>query len=234
MGACCDKMEIAITEGATGGLSASQSIDGQITQSTTALQLQEKFLSWTGDDFEIKTPDGTVLYKVDGKTKLVGVDRDQMIVSDASGTPVCVIQKKLAAVRATYSIFAFNPNQSDQEPEGDIEGRAFYKFAQVNKQLIGRQYNYYFCKGDEPNDVESFILQPKFGFGFQANIYIADGEGEKSDDVVATIGQAGLFQMESANTYAINVAPGMDLLGMLAFSVVVDKIREEDSMGDME
>ena len=51
------------------------------------------------------------------------------------------------------------------------------------------------------------------------------GEG---GTILGTCGQSSMIQLEQASTYVLEVAKGMDLLGMLCLAVAVDDMKDDN------
>ena len=51
------------------------------------------------------------------------------------------------------------------------------------------------------------------------------GEG---GTILGTCGQSSMIQIEEMSTYILEVAKGMDLLGMLCLAVAVDDMKDEN------
>lgn len=45
--------------------------------------------------------------------------------------------------------------------------------------------------------------------------------------ILGTCGQSSMLQLDDANKYVLEVAKGMDLLGMLCLAIAVDDMRDE-------
>ncbi len=64
-------------------------------------QMRQKLFSW-GDDFTIKTADGTDAYFVDGKALSLG---SQLLFQDMQGRELAFIKQKLLAWGPTYELY---------------------------------------------------------------------------------------------------------------------------------
>mmetsp|Transcript_147751 Transcript_147751/g.275307 ORF Transcript_147751/g.275307 Transcript_147751/m.275307 type:complete len:218 (-) Transcript_147751:125-778(-) len=204
----------------SGGFTAAQSVDGQITTEKTAFRIKEKFFSWSGGDFDVKNNKDEVCYKVSGKVMTM---RDKMVIQDPTGKKVCVIQKKLMDIRSTFQIFRYTPNQEGQESTETDDGTPIYRFAVIEKDIMALtpSFTYYLYQGND-NKVQVLHGSTKLmSFKFQMPI-------KKDEQLVANVGATSLFQFDAANTYAVEVGPGMDALGVICFAVAADEIRQDD------
>eukprot|EP00928_Gymnodinium_smaydae_P083917 TRINITY_DN67165_c0_g1_i1.p1 TRINITY_DN67165_c0_g1~~TRINITY_DN67165_c0_g1_i1.p1 ORF type:complete len:218 (-),score=48.20 TRINITY_DN67165_c0_g1_i1:181-834(-) len=204
----------------SGGFTQAQSIDGKITTENVAFRIKEKFFSWSGGDFEVKNNKDEVCYKVMGKVMTM---RDKMVIHDPQGNKLCVIQKKLLDIRETYQIFRYTPNQEGQESTEQDDGTDIYRFAVIEKDIVALtpSFTYYLYKG---NDEKVQVLHGSsvlMSFTFKMPI-------KKDEKLVANVGATSLFQFPDANTYAVEVGPGMDALGVICFAVVCDEMREQN------
>ena len=208
----------------------------------TTLILKEKFFSW-GGDFDIKDESGQVAYRVKGK---VFSFRDKMVIASATDdTKLCMLQKKLLSWTPTYQIYTYSPNfagQPSTETDGDIRestrqpslatplsdtprnnlAAAVYRFAIISSKFFScpPQYTYslYSASNDEPVPLWSAVEVCAWRF----QMVIDNAE----QVAVAKVGQTSLLQFDAANTYAVEVATGIDPLGAMCFAIAVEQIRD--------
>eukprot|EP00931_Biecheleriopsis_adriatica_P094412 TRINITY_DN68066_c0_g1_i1.p1 TRINITY_DN68066_c0_g1~~TRINITY_DN68066_c0_g1_i1.p1 ORF type:complete len:247 (+),score=49.60 TRINITY_DN68066_c0_g1_i1:89-742(+) len=203
----------------SGDFSEAQSIDGKITTGNEAFLIKEKFFSWSGGDFDVKNNKDEVCYKVSGKVMTM---RDKMVILDPQGNKLCVIQKKLLDIRETYQIFRYTPNKEGQESTEQDDGTPIYRFAVIEKDIVALtpSFTYYLYQGNDDKvqmlHGSSVLMSLKFKMPIK-----------KDEKLVANVGATSLFQFDVANTYAIEVGPGMDALGVICFAVACDEMRDK-------
>ena len=100
-------------------------LEGAALKEKKTYILREKMMSWSGD-FDIKDDQDNICYKVKGKVLTL---RDVMTILNPSGEPVAVLKAKLAACRATYQLYKYEPNQPGQKSTDEEDGRPLYRFA---------------------------------------------------------------------------------------------------------
>lgn len=194
------------------GFLPAQSV-GRITAFPEALVVKEKFFSFTGNDFDVVDHTGAVRFIVKGKMMTM---RDKMVITDAAGNKVAVMQKKILAIRETFQIYTYKPNVEGQESTETDEGMPVFRFAMVEKQLLG--FTPEFCwklyKGND--DLETVLLaKVEMSIGgmtqYKMNIKVP-GDG---NPILGSVGQSSMIQLIDMNTYILQVVKGMDLLGMV-------------------
>lgn len=200
--------------------SPAQSINGSLTTQSTAVLLQEKFFSWSGDDFKITDQTGNVWCQVNGKALSL---RDGMVFCDTNGNKICYMQKKLLSLRSTFQVYTYQPNKAGQESTETQDGTPVYRFAKIEKALMSMmgEYAFQLYDGNEEGEV---ILKARETSLLKLALKIT----KKSDDQqVGQVGQTSLFQVDDANKYAVEVCAGMDMMSAICLAIAVEKMREE-------
>ena len=236
MGACASiEYDLSATNG---GYTATQCADGQLTTEHTTVKLQRKIFSLHGNDFRIEDQTGAVRYIVGDKKRSAKPQlvRDAMVVYDPNGNKVAFMQRKLMAMTPQFVVYTYKPNASDQvSKEKDDEDLPLFRFALVRKRFIGHGIypalmpvvEYYLYDGNEPRKHPSLEMRQQLTLGFSA--YIAAPTAR--DTVLGHVGQTKLMTLQ--NEDAIELAPGMDLLGMICFSIGAEEFREKKSSNGM-
>lgn len=76
-----------------------------------------------------------------------------MVIMDATGRKVAMLQKYLLAVRATYVVYSYEPNTPGMEAkERDDEGVPVYRFADIQKAV--------FTMTDEVHEAQLCSMRP--------------------------------------------------------------------------
>ena len=155
--------------------------------------------------------------------------RDKMVISNASGEKVAMLQRKLLALPATFVIYSYKPNAEGQESTETDDGTPVYRFAQVTRALMSLTPEFYYklYQGNDPEESSRLVAKVQMSLAgftkFKMDIKVP-GEG---GTVLGTCGQSSMLQAESGSTYNLEVAKGMDLLGMLCLAVAVDDMKDD-------
>ena len=152
--------------------------------------------------------------------------RDRMIIMDPQGNRLCMLQRQIMALRSTFQVYSYQPNQEGQESTETVDNVPVYRFAMIEKQIsdfVG-QYCYKLYKGND-NEETVVICAAQMAFQLTLKMY---RKGDEAKKPLATVGQTEALQFDSANEYALSVAKGMDLLAMLCLAVAVDDIQKDD------
>jgi uncharacterized protein YxjI len=182
-----------------------------VARQTETLILKEKVLSLSGDSFSIKThPGQQPVFSVAGDAfSLSG----RKTVTDISGTPLFQIRKQHFKIPATY--YAENlQGQKIFEVQGKWSfgsSKAYGLFSYLDQASGQTKQARLFMKGDF----------------FDRRADITD---EATGHVVAMIDRQFLNARQllgGQQTYAVTVAPGMDLAVIVAMCICLDERRNE-------
>ena len=68
--------------------------------------LEEKGISMSGEDFEVKTPEGELVLKIDGgnRVPIPGVVWDKLAVTSAGGSKIASLERQAFAMTASYDV----------------------------------------------------------------------------------------------------------------------------------
>ncbi|KAB8235717.1 tubby C-terminal-like domain-containing protein [Aspergillus alliaceus] len=178
-----------------------------IAQQTETLALKEKVLSLTGDSFTIKLVNGQPLLRVEGKVMSISGRKS---VYDMAGTHLFNIVKEHFHLHTTFAA---------QEPAGK-------KFLEVKSsfKLFGSKATATFTSPSTGN-TESLAMR---GNWLDSAAEIVD---EATGSVVARIdrklfrGRDIIFDQQS---YAVSVAPGIDMALIAAMCICFDEKNNEN------
>ncbi|KAH7239041.1 tubby C-terminal-like domain-containing protein [Fusarium tricinctum] len=176
-----------------------------IANQTETLVLKEKVMSLTGDSFDIKLANGQPILKVEGKVMSISGRKK---VFDMNGNHLFSIVKELLHIHATYAV---------EDPNG-------VKIMEVKNsfKLIGSKATATFTSSNGAAEV----LEMK-GSWFD---YAADIFDKSTNTVVARIDRkllSGRDVLFGQQTYALMVAPGVDMALMAALCICMDEKNNE-------
>ncbi|KAJ4157632.1 hypothetical protein NW754_009277 [Fusarium falciforme] len=176
-----------------------------IARQTETLVLKEKVLSLTGDSFDIKLANGQPILKVEGKLLSISGRKS---VYDMQGNHLFDIVKKLLNIHTTFHV---------ESPQGQVlmEVKSSFK-------LLGSKATATFTSTDGKQDV----LEMKGGW----LDYAADIMDKTTGTAVARIDRKLLSGKDiffGQQTYALVVAPNVDMALMAALCICMDEKNNE-------
>ncbi|KAM6528850.1 hypothetical protein FALCPG4_009804 [Fusarium falciforme] len=176
-----------------------------IARQTETLVLKEKVLSLTGDSFDIKLANGQPILKVEGKLLSISGRKS---VYDMQGNHLFDIVKKLLNIHTTFHV---------ESPQGQVlmEVKSSFK-------LLGSKATATFTSSDGKQDV----LEMKGGW----LDYAADIMDKTTGTAVARIDRKLLSGKDiffGQQTYALVVAPNVDMALMAALCICMDEKNNE-------
>ncbi|KAJ7622103.1 tubby C-terminal-like domain-containing protein [Roridomyces roridus] len=180
-----------------------------VAQQQMTLVLKEKVLTWSGEDFSVKDQWGSVVVRCEGKLFSIS---DQKKFVDASGNHVFTLKNKIWHIHKTM------------EAE-DLAGNVILKL-RGKIQLFGSTMNITFTNFADNREVE--LVCKGDWIGRKATIARSD-----TNQIVAQIGRNFLNAREifaGAETYQVNVAPGVDLALIAAICIALNE-RNRESQG---
>jgi uncharacterized protein YxjI len=179
--------------------------------SCVTLAIQERALSFTGEDFDVVTvPDTRPVCKVRGAMlHLPGKDR-MRLVDPRSNSVVGALDRKLIALTPTYDIFR------GSEKIGWIERKtlAFRDTFDIHLEATPKMGPIkppaaFYVEGDFLD--RQFVMKNRRG------------------DAVAVVSKSGFFpQFDAFNHYQVKVAPGMDVGLVIASACAIDEEFDEE------
>lgn len=186
-------------------------LDAELMHATnTAYELEEKGLSMTGEDFEIKNPLGQVLLRISGGNRLPIGNMpvwDKLTISTGSGQTIASLDREMIAMTPTYDVL---------RPDGS-------KFGRISKAMLGLTETFeFFLEGDNGGPVlkaEGSFSERSFEF--------------KSRDgaTVATVGR-GYYQTDNENRYHVVVGPQVDATLVVAMAFAIDEVHDEENAAE--
>lgn len=181
-----------------------------IHATTTAYELEEKGLSMTGEDFEIKNPLGQVLLRISGGNRLPigGMPVwDKLTITTASGGVVASLDREMIAMTPTYDVI---------RPDGS-------KFGRISKAMLGFTETFeFFLEGDNGGP----ILKAEGSFS-ERNFEFKSRDGA----TVATVGR-GYYQTDAENRYHVVVGPQVDATLVVAMAFAIDEVHDEENAAE--
>jgi uncharacterized protein YxjI len=172
-----------------------------VARGTETLILKEKVMSLSGDSFDIKTVTGQPIFKIEGRHMTVS---GRKTVRDVQGNHLFDIVKELLHIHATYVA-------EDPQKNHIMEIKSSFK-------LIGSKAKIEFKTFD--GSTVNLVMS---GNWFDTYADIVD---EATGAVAARIDRQVLNKREifgGQQTYALVVAPGVDMALMVAACVAMDE-----------
>lgn len=191
---------------------------GPSTTGPTVILVKEKFFSWSGDDFKIKTfpsrePFGNGL-KVKGKVFAI---RDQMALVDGDNNLVAVCLRKFEVIGQTFKIYVPKPVLKDQQPsKQDYNGKKLYTYAEVRRVPLSMSQEVIM----EGRAAPEFVITRAGSMWPKQRLIKKKGKP-------ATLMQGGTWG-ERFNSYKITVNPGIDPCLMICVAAICDEMDEQN------
>lgn len=173
------------------------------------VKLRERIVSLSGNDFEITTPDGQMLFKIHGKVFSL---RHKKTMSDNQGNPILSISDKILTILRQFDIYA-GPSIS-AEPVAHVEGH----FSLLKTKMTVDFKNFYDGNTMQLEVVGSF-------FDRSAEITCNGTPIARIHRQFLNMGQI-VFDDQ---TYYLTVAPGVDLALLVAVVVCLDEKANDKS-----
>ena len=155
-----------------------------------------------------------------------------MTVYDTAHTKVALVQKHiLTAFHKEYQIYGYHPNCPTQtSTETDDGGVPVYRWARVQKALGTMTsefyYNLYECN-DLPNP-SVLLAKVQFSWAGLTSLKMDIKPPGSGQDIVGTVGKSSMFHLRGNVNWVIELARGMDALGMLCLTLAANKMIEEE------
>jgi uncharacterized protein YxjI len=235
---------------AESGISSATQIEKTIhrprTTEVTKVELAEKFWSWSGDDYKVKTSKGETYLKVSGK---VFTFRDKMILLDPdTDAKICMIQEKVIGEslndRRTFQIFTYKQKDEGQTSTETDDGTAVYRYAVVHQKLwaVGNNwgdqynmYNYVNNEQTEPPLFAAFRETWRWEWDSKVNVFKGDqiektsGQLEECD-IVAKFGMFDKNWWDNTsmnNRYGIEMSKDMDPILQICMAIICDAMKDD-------
>ena len=189
---------------------------GPSTNGPTQLIVKEKIFSWSGDDFRIKHPNGSLFgngLKIKGK---VFAFRDQMALVDGNGQMLAVCLKKFEFMARVFKIYVPYPVRPNQAPsQQNYNGQKLFTLCEVRRVPF--------------STTQEVIMD-----GDQSATYWIQRAGSiwpkkrlvKHKGIPAALMEGGTFDM-GFNSYRITVNPGIDPCLIVCLCAICDEMDED-------
>ncbi|RYP08678.1 hypothetical protein DL765_008701 [Monosporascus sp. GIB2] len=178
---------------------------GFMARQTETLMVKEKGMSLSGDSFTIKTVGGQPVFDVKGNFFSLSGRKE---VTDMSGNHLFTIRKKHLALHSTYYA---------EDPAGNLILEVIGKFGFTSRKFVGRFVS---ASGRR----EELRMTGDF-LHTSADIY-----ANASPHPVAIINRKFFNLREiigSKQTYAVTIAPNVDMAIVVAMCICLDERRSE-------
>ncbi|KAI0976641.1 DUF567-domain-containing protein [Xylaria arbuscula] len=176
-----------------------------IARQPESLVLKEKVMSLSGDSFDIKLVNGQPIFQVKGETFSLSGRKH---FCDPAGNELFTIRKKLIALHSTFYA---------EDPNGNVIFEVKSKFSFGGTKMV--------CTfTSQPGKEETLMVKGNF---FDTRADITD---EATKQPVATIDRKFFNAREifsGQDTYAVTVAPNVDMALIAAMCICLDEKKEE-------
>jgi len=178
----------------------------------TAYELEEKALSLTGEDFEIKSPNGELLMRISGGNRIPisGMPVwDKLALTTAGGAQIASLDREMIAMTPTYDVYRADGS----------------KFGKITKAMFGftEAFEFYL-----ENDGGGPVLKAEGTFSERKYTFKSREGG-----VVAVAGR-GYYQVDNENRYHVVVGAQVDASMVLAMAAIIDEVHDEEHAKEEE
>jgi len=165
--------------------------------------LQEKLLSWSGEDFRVRDSAGRTALQVSGaNVNLGGWVADKLRLTDAEGRDVCSVERRIVAATTCYDLYR----------EGALLGA-------IERRLLAWTPTYRFSYAG--TGAHALTAEGSFT-GMKYTIMNTDKKP------VARVGR-GWEVFKDVDQYLVEVAPGVDAAAVVVMALVIDEDHDEAS-----
>jgi len=185
---------------------------GDLSEDKRTFAVQERAISFTGEDFDIFDAETNQPYCRVRGAMLHLPGKDKMRIRDANGNVKAVLDRKLVSMKPTYDIH----RQDGGEKIGWIE-----------KATFGFTDTFDFYAQCEAGGIGPFAAPPAYkleGDFLDRRFVMKNAKGE----VVAKVSMDRLIEFDAFNHYQIQVAPGMDSTLAIACACAIDEEFDEE------
>ena len=191
---------------------------GPSTDKPTVVVVKEKFFSFSGDDFKIKTYPSKVPFgnglKVKGKTFAL---RDQMALLDGDDKVVAVCLRKFELIGQTFKIYVPEPALEGQKPsKHDFKGQKLYTYCEVKRVPLTVNQEVIM----EGRTTPEFVITRAGSFWPKNRLVKKKGKP-------ATLMEGGTWD-GPFNSYKITCNPGIDPCLMICVAAICDEMDEQN------
>ena len=177
-----------------------------VPSSELTLAVQERGISFTGEDFDVWSVSDNAPFCTVRGALLHLPGKDKMRLRSPDGKSLAILDRKLVAFSPTYDIYRGNGEKIGYFEKVKIALTDTFDFKLEHSGPF--QPPAYKCEGD--------FLDRRF--------VVKNEKGQ----VVAKITQDQIIEFDSFNHYQIRVAPGMDPVLVTAFCCAIDEEFEEE------
>jgi uncharacterized protein YxjI len=175
---------------------------------TTVYELEEKALSLTGEDFEIKNPTGNLILRIGGGNRIPigGMPVwDLLTISSPSGSKIATLDREMISMTPTYDVVRADGS----------------RFGKISKAMVALTETFeFYLEGDPASGpvlkAEGSFSERKFTFK------------SREGTVVAAVGR-GYYQTDNENKYHLVVGAQVDASLVIAMAVAIDEVHDEES-----
>jgi uncharacterized protein YxjI len=169
--------------------------------------LQERLLSWSGEDYYVKDAGGQVVLRIAGANLNLGVAViDKVGLCAPSGEQFASVERRILSPTTAYGIYH--------------EGRFV---AKIERHFFSWTRTYSFAYADDSDNGRAAGTLRAEGSFSQRKYTIKNGKG-------ATVARIGRMRelFGDVDQYAVNVAAGVDAAAVLALALVIDEDHDEE------
>lgn len=179
-----------------------------VLEAPATYQLKEKMMSFSGEDFSVTDLMGEEVIKVEGaNVNLGGVVIDKLFFKDKTGARMFSVERRMLAASTCYDIYS-------------ADGSTL--IAKIEREwlmALTPKYQFYY-EGDD-NPFGDFFAEGSFSD--RKYTFKTPGGAEN----IAKVSRAPEV-VRDVDTYAVNVAPGVDAAAIIAMAVIIDEDHDEE------
>lgn len=185
------------------------------SSSKTQIIVREKFFSWSGDTFKIKTRDGQLFGNgicVKGKTFAW---RDQMALLDGNGNAIAVCLRKFELIGQTFKIYTMHPLYPGQEvSDRKYNDSPLYTYCKVERAPFSTEQQVTMANQKHP----SFTIHRVGGLWPKKRVVRLHGK-------TAALMEGGTWE-GNWNSYLLTINPGIDPCLIVCLTAICDEMDE--------
>jgi len=170
-----------------------------------AYVLQEKMLSFSGEDFRVKNVAGDTVMQIDGaNVNLGGWVIDKLTFRDAAGNKFCSLERRMLAASTCYDLYS-------------ADGKVLV--AKIEREWLSATPKYKFYYEGDFNPFADFTAEGSFldrTYTFKAGFGATIARVRRSSEI-----------FNDVDSYLVEVAAGVDTAAILAVAVVIDEDHDE-------
>jgi len=177
-----------------------------VKDSPSTYTLQEKLFSMSGEDFRVRDVSGEEVMIVEGfNVNIGGMVVDKLGFKDKEGNQFCSVERRIIAASTCYDIYS-----------GD--GKKL--IAKIEREWLSMTPKYQFYYEGDDNPFGDFFAEGSFS----DRLYTFKSPGGL--DSIAKVRRVE-EAIKDVDTYAVDVAAGVDAAAIIAMAVVIDEDHDE-------